>query len=707
MPTPRPQRHDARATTDWRARAALAGLGTLAIAIAGCEGPVGPRGEPGPPGPPGMLLDAGPLDAGALDAGALDTLDTGLAPDANELSLEPSGLVGVVTDTTGSAVLAARVVLVPASDVAALGTSAIDPTLAPSEAARSQVDEPLEDLLESARASAYVSGTPDGSGGYRCSVLPEAAVFVVVVPAATDTTHLPGGELASAARDPASLVGRRVDLQLSTRPSDRAEFVGSSSCVRCHGRHSTFGTAHFAGLSVPGRRGYLQETDRFPDFDAALTRFVAGATLYFHDCPTGSTATGGCTISESDPGPSEDVRLTVELGRDPSVPLGETGAFRVTLRRGSETESLPVELTYGGALGRQVFVVPIARPGGVERHVLPFQWQAEGLVSSTNPAARRFRDLASREWIEGEGLGTPDGARSFDASCAGCHFTGFSLEGDATSGFRASAIPSSEGPFDYDLDGRREEIHVGCEGCHGAGSEHVEAGGRGVAIVSPALLTPERSVALCARCHSRAGGSSTHDAPLLDAAHRPAPPGLRRAELIAGYHHRAEALPGDLHASGDPARDRLAALVHVTSPMHRNGATLTRCVDCHDAHGSDQAHDLRTAPESAETCTSCHGEREYTADLGEHLLTATGDAHLVPRAELSCVGCHLPTTGHAGAERLGLNDGLPSGVIPVQYWQGDVPSHRWIPAGFELAASQPTTVTQACGICHAASLPNP
>lgn len=692
-------RHDARVTATRRRARAVWLVGALAIGA--CEGPVGPRGEQGPPGPegpPATSIDAGPMDVGPLPDAP--------PPDANELAIEPSGLVGVVTDTAGLPVIEARVVLVPAADVAALGMARIDPTLAPSEAAASTSDEPLEDLLEAPGASAYASATTDAAGRYRFSSLPDAAVFVVVVPSTTDAAHLPGGELASAARAPASLAGVRVDLHLSTRPSEDATFVGSSSCVRCHGRHEAFGTAHFAGLSVPGRRGYLQETDDFPEFDAALARFEAGATLYFHDCPTG-TELGGCTISESDPGPGEEVRLTAELARDVAVPLGETGAFVVTLRRGGDERILPVELTYGGAIDRQVFVVPIARSGGTERHVLPFQWQSEGVLASPNPAARRFRDVSSSAWISGAGLATPESARSFDASCAGCHFTGFSLEGDAGSGFRASAIPSFEGPFDYDLDGRREEIHVGCEACHGPGSEHVEASGRGVAIVSPALLTPERSVALCARCHSRAGGSSTHDAPLLDAAHRVAPAGLRRAELIAGFHHRPEALAGDLHASGDPARDRLAALVHVASPMHRNGRTITRCTDCHDAHGTSAPHDLRAAPTSSELCTSCHGERQYTTDLGEHLVAATTDAHLVPRAELSCVGCHLPGTAHAGAEQPGLRDALPSGVIPVQYWQGDVASHRYQVAGFELAASQPTTVTQACGICHAATLPNP
>ncbi|MFO0709905.1 MAG: cytochrome c3 family protein [Sandaracinus sp.] len=474
--------------------------------------------------------------------------------------------------------------------------------------------------------------------------------------------------------------------------------------MRCHGRHRAFGTAHFAGLSVPGRRGYMQETARWPEFDAALAAFEAGVTLYFHACP--ATGRDGCTISESDPGPGATVRLVAELERT-SVPLGQTGAFRVTLRRGADEVTYPVELTYGGALGRQVFVVPVTRTGGTERHVLPFQWQEGGTAASTNPAARRFRDVGSADWVSGAGLSTPTSQRSFDASCAGCHFTGFSLEGDATSGFRASGIPSFEGAFDYDLDGRNEEIDVGCEGCHGPGSEHVEAAGNGVAIVSPGLLTPDRSVALCARCHSRAGGSDTADGPLTDASHRLAPAGIRRSELIASYHRRPEAVDGDLYPSGDPARDRLAALAHVRSPMHRNARTLTRCTDCHDVHGSAEAHDLRAPIGSTAVCTSCHAEARYTTDLGTHLMMATRDSHAVARDEMTCVGCHLPTAGHAGAERLGLRDAVPATSTAVQYWQGDVASHRYRVAGFDTAASQPATVTQACGLCHAARLPNP
>ena len=684
-------------TRGHRRRAAALLLALLSIA---CEGPVGPRGDPGetgpegPPGPPGALPDAGP------------------PPDAHvddvEIPLEPEGLVGRVLDTTGAALAGGRVVLVPASAVAAMAETPIDPTLAPAAAAASLVDEPIEDLVDSMGA-ALPSASIDDEGVYRFVTLTDTPVFVVAIPPEGDTTRLPGGERAREAQARASLVGQRLDLRVSTRPSERARHVGSPTCTNCHGRHAAYGTAHFAGLSVPGRRGYLQDTSRWEDFDADLAPFAAGATLYFHSCDPAREPV--CAVSDRPPpGPavvSFEARLSIEL----AVPPDEPGRYRVLLvnRRAVESAEYVVELTYGGALERTQLIVSVARPGGPERHVLPFQHQSGG-DSSDDRRTGRYRDIGSADWYD-HATGTlraPGSARSFDLSCAGCHVNGFSLAGDMTSGWRASALPLFEGSYDYDRDGRREELDVGCEGCHGAGSEHVDAGGRGVAIVSPQLLTAEREVAICASCHSRPRGVLGGSGAPLDASGHMPRPGLRRSELLSRHFSAPEVASGDLHASGDPHRPQLQAIAHVTSAMYRNDRILTTCSDCHDAHGgSGFSHDLRSAPETDGTCVGCHGEPEYRSSR-MHVETATRDPHLgIDDADLRCVACHMPGTAVGGAMRLGLLDERPMTSLPVQYYEADLASHRYEISGFEVASAQPASVTQRCAACHALTIPNP
>lgn len=676
-------------------RAAACVLLVLALALAGCEGPVGPRGDPGPsgeagppgpPGPPGELPDAGELP-----------------PPPGTIRLEPEGLVGRVVDTAGVALAGARVVLVPASEVAALGALPLDPTLTPATAALSTSDEPIEDLIDAASPS-LVSVTIDVDGVYRFVTLPALDVFVVVVPQAGDASHLPGGEQSRIAQARASLVGQRIDLTVSTAPSANATHVGSGTCTSCHGHHRAFGTAHFVGLGVPGRRGYLADTSRWPRFDAALARFEAGATLHFYDCAP--TADPPCRVSETEPPSTSLVSFDAALSRDASVSLGEPGAYVVTLqnRRGAGTARYPVDLTYGGALARQAFVVPLARAGGVERHVLPFQFQHDGDAALADPRAWPWADVGSADWYDfaAGALREPGSRASFDRSCAGCHFTGFQLEGDETSGFRASALPTIDGTFDYDLDGRLEELEVGCEGCHGPGSEHVDAGGHGVAIVSPELLVAEREDAICGTCHGRAG-----DGPPLDVdGHRPMP-GLRRSELLSNYLAGPEVVPGDVWPSGDPRRAQLEYAMHVGSAMARNGRILTACTDCHDVHGAPLVpHDLVAPPGDNALCTGCHGADDFRPPRMH--VTDVGAPHVgLEDEDLVCTSCHMPPTALGGAVRPGLRDTSPTTATPVQYWLGDLATHRYRTSGLDVASEQPATVTQTCGLCHPLMLPNP
>jgi predicted CXXCH cytochrome family protein len=634
----------------------------LAILALACEGPVGPPGVPGPPGPPGPRADAGSL----ADAGR----------ELPEIPLEPDGLVGRVIDTSG-AIVSGRVVIIPASDVGTIGATALDLTIAPDAAAMVIGDEPIEDLIDT--HPEYSSAALD-AGVYRFAALPIGEVFVVVVP--ESDAQLPGGELARAARDASALVGRRVDLRVSTRPSSTARAIGSDACVSCHGLHRAYGTAHFASLRVPRRPGYEQELDRFARADEVLDRFEEGATLYFYDCDP-SAVEDACAIAESPPPAPAVVSFEVVLGRDSAVALGEPGAYRATVRdrRGTGEVSYPIDLVYGGLIyGAQL----IARTGEA-RHALPFQYAADGDPASSFAPARRWRDVSSATFYDHTAgvLRTPASEDSFDRQCASCHFAGYTLDDE-----RASAIATFEGAFDYDGDGRREQLDPGCEGCHGPGSDHVDAGGRGVAIVSPALLTTSRADAICGTCHAREHASTL--------------PGDRRAALVASLSD-PELDPGDVHASGDPRRSRLQYAAHVQTRMHRAGAILVACSDCHDPHGTALAHDLRAPADDNSGCVGCHNEPEFRAPR-MHVEETTGDPHAgLEQDDFVCTLCHMPPTASGGAMQPGLFDDRPP--PGRQYWLGDLASHGQRVSGFDDAELQPASAVQPCAVCHSLTLP--
>jgi predicted CXXCH cytochrome family protein len=688
-----------------------AGALILAATIAACEGPVGPRGATGgrgddgeagvagPPGPVGPPGDAGPPGPPGGPASAT-------------IEREPAGLVGLVTDATGGVVGSGEVFLVSAADVAALPP--IDLSLAPVAAAAATNDEPLEDLLD-LRAATYPRAAVAMNGQYRLAAVAPGSWFVVWRPAPGDDAHLPGGSRCRTALAAASLVGQRLDLAVSGAPSARATFIGSSACLQCHGRHRAERSAHFNGLQVPGRRGPLQDTSAWPRFDAALAAFDDGRTLYYSDCAA-SPAGLECAVSDRAPAAAAAVSFELRLAHDRAVPRGQPGEYAVTFvnrRADEEPARYDVALTYGGALGRQQLVARLRNADGAWSHfVLPLQYNHDGDPASADRAARPWRDDHSSRWYD-HGLGAlrrPAADGAFDNRCLGCHATGFALRGSASAGWSARAVGDPNGEFDLDGDGRREEVNVGCESCHGPGSEHVEGATRGARIVSPSRLTPEREMTLCGACHSRpvgVGGGAT-EAP-LDASGRMPRPGMRRADYLRLHTTRVDATTADgLFASGDSRANHQQATDFLRTTMFRNGAELMTCSSCHDAHGNDLVrHDLRQSADDNSLCTACHSTAPFT-ERRPHVNAATGFAHdSAPAAQMVCTTCHMVGTASAAAPVPGLRDADPSASPVVQYVRGDIASHRFTVPRRPLMAAQPVAFTAACGTCHQLFLPNP
>ena len=214
------------------------------VACKGDTGEPGPQGPPGEPGEPGQPPGAG-------------------------IEPEPFGLVGQVLEPNLTPVLSGTVYLVPAGDVDELAQTPIDLFLSPEATSALEVDEPIEDLLD-ANGADYEQSEVNGEGIYRFETLPEGRHFVVWAPSADDEVHLPGGDSSRVSFDSDSLIGMQMDIRVSPQPSAAATYVGSSTCMGCHGLHSTTRTAHNVGLQVPGLRSILQDVEPWPNFDDAL-----------------------------------------------------------------------------------------------------------------------------------------------------------------------------------------------------------------------------------------------------------------------------------------------------------------------------------------------------------------------------------------------------------------------------------------------------
>jgi predicted CXXCH cytochrome family protein len=277
--------------------------------------------------------------------------------------------------------------------------------------------------------------------------------------------------------------------------------------------------------------------------------------------------------------------------------------------------------------------------------------------------------------------------------------------------------------MNIDDDPELDEINVGCENCHGPGSEHVANGGRSRFIVNPRLLSAERSSVVCGRCHDRRqgyGGPTNGYTQAISETGELAPPGISRHELITkftdpvkkgptmrGPGREDNIWPDDVH-SNKPHQQYADFL---KSKMYRNDRILVTCSDCHDMHGRTPnprwlIHD--DGKPSSPLCQRCH-----QVDIQTHMQTKLGAT--MKGEQTRCIDCHMPGTANTGgvAGDFGRMLKTPPYADAQEeennaYWQGGLRSHVFdVPlktnVGFDGVApgrAMPIPYTSACGTCH-------
>jgi predicted CXXCH cytochrome family protein len=155
------------------------------------------------------------------------------------------------------------------------------------------------------------------------------------------------------------------------------------------------------------------------------------------------------------------------------------------------------------------------------------------------------------------------------------------------------------------------ENGVGCERCHGPGSEHVQDPEH-ARMVDPAKLAPELRDSVCSQCHL------TGDARIERAGRRMAE--FRPGEALASY--------ATYFVKNRDRRD-LKVTSHVEklaeSECKRKSGDALWCGTCHDVHAGNQAPVTREKTQAA--CTGCHE--------GAHRSDGV-------RVDRDCAECHMP-----------------------------------------------------------------
>lgn len=639
----------------------------------------------------------------------------------------PGGAGFFVVDTANNPLVDATVYLVPAGDVDQTPFDGADVRNGSSE----DRDEPLEDAIR-LNGAGYAKAVTNAAGMAQIPTVAAGRYFYFVAPAVADAEHLPGGCGCRVALDHTVLTGQTTDILMSTQPSPAATHVGTSTCLVCHEAYATQAThAHRLGFAVPGKLAGLQDTTRYPEFDANWNQFLpaadhtGGTKLYLYDFDstrgfdkfksslTDPTASGGtvnvCAYFWQD---TLDDKYKITLDNvDPMAgapnPSQPPNLWTVT-----------VELTYGGAVYKQRNLVSIEGRKGLYPLL---QYQTEGDDSRWSRTRKQYRDYhLDWYWDDANKLfKLPASSKNFEGNCTACHSTGFTRYQDPdTMEWLSGAVSDINGAYDIDQDGTPDEINVGCEVCHGPGSEHVSwasdsanSGNEARYVVRLNYLSPSREMQICGRCHDRVQGNGpvNNDEPLNAAGEMPRP-GISRATYLADFTNRKGPKASSLWSDEVHSKSHHQQYSDlIKSRKHRNDRILTVCSDCHDSHGfSPWEHHLKKDPSDPVNglCADCH-----STDLLAHMQAQTGAQH--KGLQTNCSDCHMSNNSKSGSGVYGILMDVPTGESSdalIAYYQNDIHSHLFgtIPkkthpdvAGKTPDSAMPIPYTNTCASqCH-------
>jgi predicted CXXCH cytochrome family protein len=188
---------------------------------------------------------------------------------------------------------------------------------------------------------------------------------------------------------------------------------------------------------------------------------------------------------------------------------------------------------------------------------------------------------------------------------------------------------------DYNIQTKQvAEWNVGCERCHGPGSEHVAHPMRGD-ILNPAQMDGVAANDTCIQCHSQGQPLSNP----IEGKYYDWAVGYRVGLRLQDFWKLEDCTLGETSFYYFPDctahKNRMQGNDFAQSVMYRHGIS---CSSCHDAHGTENYAQLRRP--ANQICLDCHAPAgpngPRAATLAEHTHHKDGSAGS------DCTACHMP-----------------------------------------------------------------
>ncbi|HKV05541.1 MAG TPA: cytochrome c3 family protein [Candidatus Acidoferrales bacterium] len=188
----------------------------------------------------------------------------------------------------------------------------------------------------------------------------------------------------------------------------------------------------------------------------------------------------------------------------------------------------------------------------------------------------------------------------------------------------------------YDLATKKvSEWNVGCEKCHGPGSEHVEHPSADN-IVNPAKLDFVRGNDVCIQCHSQGRPLKNP----IEGHYVDWPVGFLPGERLADFWRLEDRKFGQqdfyYFQDGTAHKNRMQGNDFSQAVMYHRGV---RCFDCHDVHSDRYESDLIAPVADNTLCLRCHGP---DTQPGPHMSVTQHTHHAEGSAGSRCIACHMP-----------------------------------------------------------------